>query len=558
MAAYAAVAFYDLGDTQAVQSFCSFAGRGRYATVEFSEPTEIARIQWYAGYGPGKYYVSLSDDGESWTDSIVLDQSINSVFKWNEAEMPEGGIRTKYLRLVADSKVEMGELALYGADGSLIPAADMSYTPGAHQLFDEQALVADRTFRNSTYFDEIYHARTAYENIRNIQPYEITHPPLGKLIISLGIRLFGMTPFGWRFMGTFFGVLMLPILYVFLKRLFERRSIAVCGTLVFAFDFMHFAQTRIATIDTYAVFFILLMYYFMYRFLSANREDPLLPRWETVLPFFLSGLFFGLGAASKWTVIYGGAGLGLLWLLFWMGRGREMVRAGQGRRFSRELLGNIALGLLFFVLLPAAIYYVSYWPYGRAKDMQGLSMLFTGDYARIVWDNQKYMFHYHSTLVATHPYSAQWWKWIVDVRPILYYLEYYGDTERAGIGAFVNPLLCWFGLLAIICVGWRGLFRKDRKALFIFLGYLAQMAPWIAVPRLTFEYHYFPASVFLLLAVCYVLNTLWERGGRRRLVYGFTAVSLALFVLYYPALSGMTIPRWYGTVLLQWFPSWPF
>jgi predicted membrane-bound mannosyltransferase len=78
------------------------------------------------------------------------------------------------------------------------------------------------------------HARTAYEHIRGIYPYEITHPPLGKLILGLGIRLFGMTPFGWRFMGTLFGVLMLPILYCFLKNLFGKTAVSVCGTLLFA------------------------------------------------------------------------------------------------------------------------------------------------------------------------------------------------------------------------------------------------------------------------------------------------------------------------------------
>lgn len=43
------------------------------------------------------------------------------------------------------------------------------------------------TYLNSSYFDEIYHARTALEHIENIYPYEITHPPLGKLIIGIGI-----------------------------------------------------------------------------------------------------------------------------------------------------------------------------------------------------------------------------------------------------------------------------------------------------------------------------------------------------------------------------------
>ena len=51
-------------------------------------------------------------------------------------------------------------------------------------------------------------------------------------------------------------------------------------------DAMHFTQTRIATIDTYSVFFILLMYLFMWRFVSGGR-------WRYLA---LSGVFFGLGA----------------------------------------------------------------------------------------------------------------------------------------------------------------------------------------------------------------------------------------------------------------------
>lgn len=156
---------------------------------------------------------------------------------------------------------------------------------------------------NSTYFDEIYHARTAYEHILGLEPYENTHPTLGKLIISVGIRIFGMNPFGWRFMGTLFGVLMLPALYHFLKRLFGSTFLCTAGTVLFAFDFMHYVQTRIATIDTYAVFFIILMYDAMLVFiqhdLKTDSFKKLLP------PLLLSGIFMGFGIASKWTVAYG-------------------------------------------------------------------------------------------------------------------------------------------------------------------------------------------------------------------------------------------------------------
>lgn len=158
-------------------------------------------------------------------------------------------------------------------------ATVLSRDPAAQALVDEQQVVpAYTTYENSTYFDEIYHARTAYEHILGLEPYENTHPTLGKLIISLGIRIFGMNPFGWRFMGALFGVLMLPVLYHLLKQLFGRTRLCTAGTLLFAFDFMHFTQTRIATIDTYAVFFLLLMYDAMLVFL---RRDLLRDSWKS-------------------------------------------------------------------------------------------------------------------------------------------------------------------------------------------------------------------------------------------------------------------------------------
>ena len=558
-AAYAFVAFFSLGDTVAPQSFCRYAERGRYVTVEFDEPRALSRVTWYAGYYPGTYYLKFSDDGEDWTEGIEMKQEVGSVFKWMDAELPEDGVTTRFLQIVAGSELEMGELALRGADGALIPASDFTYTPGSHALFDEQALVpAEQTFMNSTYFDEIYHARTAYENLRGVWPYEITHPPLGKILISIGVALFGMTPFGWRFIGTLFGALMLPILYVFLKKLFGRRAVATCGTLIFAFDFMHFSQTRIATIDTYAVFFIILMYFCMYLYVSADWDDPGRPRWKTVLPLFLSGLFFGLGAASKWTVLYGGGGLALIWLLFWIDRGINLCRENRGGWFGAEFLTSIGQCLVFFVVVPCLVYYMSYIPYGPSQGLHGPSMLFSKDYAKIVWDNQKYMWNYHSDLVSTHPYSSRWYQWLADARPILYYLRYYDDALTARIAAFLNPLLCWAGLLAMFAMGWRAVAKRDKLALFILLGYLAQLVPWIPVSRLTFAYHYFPSTAFLTMAVCYMLMILWERGGKRWPLYAFTGASVGLFFVFYPVLSGMTVPIKYSS-FLQWIPeAWPF
>lgn len=557
---YAAVAFWGLGDRQNPESFCQFTEKGRYVVVELPEEMSISRVMYYSGLHTGNYFLQFSLDGVEYTDESTMEQKYSDIFKWHEAKMNTPGKPAKYVRIISDNLLEMGELCLYDWGGDPIPSEMLKYDEGCVPLFDEQEMVPEaQTYMNSTYFDEIYHARTAYENIRSIKPYENTHPPLGKLIISIGIKTFGLNPFGWRFMGVLFGILMLPPFYVFTKNLFGSIAISSCGTLLFAFDFMHFVQTRISTIDTYGVIFILLMYFFMYRYITAPRDEPFAKKRQETLPLFLSGLCFGLGAASKWTAIYGGMGLAVIWLLFRIERGRELISAGHRWEHRKELRINILQCIAFFVIIPAVIYYASYYPYGKAQGMSGVSMYFDKAYARIVLDNQTSMFTYHAGVDAEHPYASRWYQWIVDGRPILYYLRSYPNNIKSAFGAFLNPLICWGGLLAIFAMLWKTIRFNDGKALFILLGYLAQLVPWMFITRITFEYHYFPCLIFLVLAICHVFNSFRLRDIKwKSKVYGATALCLFLFAAFYPVLTGIPFPRAY-TDMLAWIPgAWPF
>ena len=483
----------------------------------------------------------------TFTPAGTMPQGYADLFKWLQPEMADTApAAAAYVRITASAHMELGELALYDPQGSRIGVRTITGPASADTLCDEADTVpAASTYYNSTYFDEIYHARTAYEHLRGVYPYEVSHPPLGKEILSLGIVLFGMTPFGWRFMGTLFGVAMLPLMWDLLRRMFRDDRVALCGAALLAFDFMHLTQTRIATIDSFATFFILLMYLFLYRYFTEGRLRHLAA----------CGVTFGIGAATKWTCLYAGAGLGVLWALHWLFAGVQAHRDGDGRRYAHRLLGNIGFCLVFFVLVPGMIYYASYYPYGAARGLHGAGMYFTREYAAIVLENQRFMFTYHSGLVATHPYSSRWWQWLLDLRPILYYLSY-GDGTVSTIGAFVNPLLCWGGLLALPVLAYRAA-KRDRTALFLLVGYLAQVLPWVFISRLTFEYHYFAATLFLVLALGYVFDRLRQR-GYLGIVYAFTAANGVLFALFFPVLTGVTIPRDYAWNVLKWLPDWPF
>ena len=544
---YTLVAFVNLGDTRAPQSFRQLDNE--YADIKLANPSPIGRVMLYTGIVQGSYTIQFSQDGETWIPAANYEQGHASLLKWEEPELfavPEGEVRT--VRIIGYDGAELGEVALFSPSGERL-----EIRCGVTELCDEQALVPETPyFLNSSYFDEIYHARTAWEHLRGMWPYEISHPPLGKEILSLGILLFGMTPFGWRFMGTLFGAAMLPLMYWFARKLYGGKTVPACCAALLATDFMHFAQTRIATIDTYGVFFILLMYGFMYDYLQTRSRKALA----------LSGVFFGLGAASKWTCLYAGAGLGVLWLADWIRQARAAAPEGKAlgetpadAQPGRAFLRNVGWCLIFFVAVPALIYYLSYIPYGAARGVFPFSL----DYTKIVWDNQVFMFTYHKGVNAAHPYSSRWYQWMLDIRPILYYLKRFDDGRRSSFGAWLNPLLCWAGLLSLFVLLYMTLVRRDRKAGFLLWGYLAQLLPWVLITRTTFEYHYFPCSVFLVLALGYVFALMrdCEKDWKWR-VYGLCGLSAALFVLFYPAISGLPVNSETATKFLKWLPTWPF
>ena len=554
--AYAALAFFRLGDTKAPQSFRAF-DEGETVALALAEPSPVGAAMLYTGVVPGSYELELSPDGEVWLPAASFDQGYASLLKWHTVELTPTEAPMRFLRVTGHGGAELGELALFTPDGAPIALAPDT------ALTDEQRLVpAEPSYLNSSYFDEIYHARTAEEHLRGIRPYEISHPPLGKLLIALGIRLFGLTPFGWRFMGTLFGVLMLPALWFFARRLFGAGLVPVCCAALLACDFMHFTQTRIATIDSYAVFFILLMYAFFWLWLETDKR-----RWLA-----LSGVCFGLGAATKWICLYAGFGLGLAWVCHWVGvfvrarrersrrparRQRSGAKDPEPRLPTSAFFKNVGFCLIFFVAVPLAIYCLSYLPYAAPRGVRP----FSADYFRqVVWDNQVYMFNYHSGVDATHPYSSRWYQWMLDIRPILYYLQYFPDGRRSSFGAWLNPILCWAGFLALFVLLYAALFRRDRRAAFLLLGYGAQLGPWVFITRVTFEYHYFAASVFLVLALGYVFALLLEarETGERARVLGLVGLSAAVFALFYPALSGEPVDNAAATRLLKWLPTWPF
>ncbi len=604
--AVAVLSFVYLGDMTAPQNALDLRGD---MTSETVVPQGDATELWvYTGVVVSGSSFTLTDaDGE-----IVLFESIaiGSLFQWQIYEITPSDA---YTIIIADAEVM--EIAFKDANGDLLPLtlADGTVTSAAANstgvcaMFDEQALVPETASQlNSFYFDEIYHARTAYESVNSYDIYEISHPPMGKNFIAIGIMLFGMTGFGWRFAGVLFGVLMVPVIYWLTRRLTRSPLAAGFVALLLSFDFMRYAQSRIATIDTISAFFILLAATCMVWYCQSVLEKGVR---SSVLPMALAGLAFGFGAASKWTGLYAGVGLAILYFgvlalrLYqeYTAAGQPMVAQGQpatqptaarkngaqknkaksaqaqaaaqanakpraGKHLAKqpeqqrgaylacrkEFAIAIGGGVLFFVLIPAAIYLASYLPYRLADPNFGLAEW---------WANQEYMLWYHGNLDATHPFSSSWYTWFLDLRPVWYYMgDGLAEGTYASIAGFYNPILCWVGILAWLRLCLRALQGKGSfigNALIVL--FLSQFLPWLLITRCTFLYHYFPSFLFTVVAI-----GLWFcdiRAKHETRAFALAAVLLTLvavfFVCFYPVLSGLPVGALWAQTL-KMLPSYGF
>ncbi len=585
-AVYSVVALTNLGTTLAPQTQWKSSAENEQITFDLGSLRQF-HMTYYGGICDTAFTVQLSEDGEVWSEPHWAEYNQGDVFRWLwyvPGELDESGQYSKleddyptqtarYVRIEAErAGLILNEVAFLDQDGAAYPISSV-YASGASpdsssdptRLIDEQDTVPPYpSYYNGTYFDEIYHARTAFENKEGLHTYEYTHPPLGKVLIMVGIDLFGMTPFGWRFMGALFGILMIPAMYLLAKQLLRRSSPAFLAAFLMAVDCMHFTQSRIATIDVFAVFFIIVMYLFMLRYVMMSFNHTRL--WRTIVPLGFSGLFMGFAIASKWIGIYAAAGLAFLFFYSVYLRAREYHFAkaslkqleGEQKRiaqravakFWRNLWVTILWCVVFFIVIPLLIYYFSYF-WQLTPDGT-----FTPNG---VWEMQKSMYSYHSGLTDdTHFFRSPFYEWPLIIKPMWYYSgkDFMPDGWVSSIYAMGNPLVWWGGFLALIFVTVR-LFSKsfgDRRYLFVVVGFLSQYLPWTLVHRSTFIYHYFASVPFIILATAIFFE--WLRRIRHevyiRAVWIYGIVALLLFGMFYPLMSGTPFPGAFAN-LVHWF-----
>jgi len=421
------------------------------------------------------------------------------------------------------------------------------------------------------------------------------HPDLGKWQIGLGVRAFGMTPFGWRIASAVAGTLV--VLVGTLMAWIVLRN--VVWTYVFgaflALEGLNVVMSRMGLLDVHLELWVVVGFTCLVLDRgwidrrrppddgTARIASPLWRPWR-----FAAGAAFGAAAAVKWSGVFALAGALVLaygWETTRRRRGDASRGVAFGRAVARESLG-VALAL---VAVPLVVYVATWlpWLHHFGHDVVGDPRAAAAALLREHGD----MWRYHAEglqefegrgaeRTPTHPYYSRPWRWPILGRPVVFHFEDRGPRLEEVV-ALGSPAIAWASVVAVpyAAVAWRRL--RDWRAGFALVPFLAQWLPWFAVRRPQFSFYLLPMTPFLVLAVVYLL---WRLSEARLVVrdretgavavhpetgepavskarpylpfvVAYVVVAIALAIWFWPVLSAVEISdeRWRTIV---WFRAW--
>ncbi len=366
---------------------------------------------------------------------------------------------------------------------------------------------------NEFIFDEVYFVNFAKNYLNGTAFFDI-HPPLGKLILALGIKIFGDNPIGWRIMPAIFGTLLILVGYLTGKEIGGKVT-GIFTAAILSLDGMLLVYSRIGLIDIFLVCFIMLSFYSFLKFSNTNK----------LVYIILASIFLGLGASVK----YIGA---LIFLVFILIAFLKKVPLKQ----------NFWKYLIFIILVPLVIYLGFFLFNFHNKDF----------FQKVVeWHIQS--FNYNLYLTDSHPYGSKWWGWFLLLRPIwLYYKD--NNGKLIGVDGIGNPLIWWSFAVVLPLLIWDSI-KKRQIPLMILAGFLVFWLFWAPVKRVLFLYHALPSFTFLVLGLALYLNDVWRKPFWRTWVLVYFLILLLIFIFFLPIWIGLPLnsPALYHRL---WFKSW--
>ena len=208
------------------------------------------------------------------------------------------------------------------------------------------------------------------------------------------------------------------------------------------------------------------------------------------------------------------------------------------------------------LVLPIAVYVASYIPWSMPFQPQtaaasteyqafGLPVIYcpdpdqngncvngdgwpNGHTGKTLFQQTIEMYNYHNDLRSGHPASSPWWAWPMDLKPVWFENANYANSTATNIYDGGNPVLWWVAIMAMGFICWQAFKRRSLALTLITVAFFWQWLSWTRIDRAAFQYHFYTALPFFLLALAYFMAEIWHGPSRRTWLLARVAAALAL------------------------------
>ena len=403
----------------------------------------------------------------------------------------------------------------------------------------------------------------------------VVHPPLGKLIIGLGLHLFGPEhPVAWRIMNALFGIAAVWLIMRVALRLLGSRSWALLAGLFFAIDGTAIVMSRVALLDGFLMFFVLLAFYF----LLLDREHArvkytlmALGKGRSVIwarPWLVAtAAALGLATAVKWSGLYFAVFFGIYVVVSeTLLRRRYKIKGWLYEGAVYQTLANLVLMVPVYLGV-----YLASWT-GWLSTKGGWDRNSDPNPLAALWHYHQDAYNFHVNLRTPHTYQANPLTWLFQLRPTSMFYEARAEGENgctsiangcsSAITAIGNPFIWWAATAALFYLLYHYLRHRNRTEGLILLGVAAGYLPWMLyLQRTVFQFYVIAFEPWLIFALVYVIRSLWYRPRTTRLTN--PRWHIVTFIVATCLISGFYLSVWLGFwtpypfwLAHMWLPSW--
>ena len=420
-------------------------------------------------------------------------------------------------------------------------------------------------------FDEQHYINDARRIITGEGTDRVEHPPLAKLIIVGGMKLFGDNPWGWRLPAVLLSTVALAVFYDICRKLGTSHKTAFIATILLGLDNLMFIHSGLAMLDIYLV---VLSLFAFWCYLKG-------PRW-----WWLSAVSVGLAGLCKFSGILTIIPIGLHWFISSdMGKPVKniaMLAGGATRNATSKPAVNkdtrvtktrtktpahasaskeTPAPLSFWQRFSSPIVFISSMllaPLTFFLFYGLLDVIISGVWKPfIVWGhfNEGVLGTIRNALNLTSDikfayggaFPSRPWEWIMSPSGSLYFYgalfhpENYKDILLAywftpSYTGMINPSIWLGGLLAIPYAVWQSL-KKNSIAIFVFCWIIGTWMVWLPMclltNRITYMFYYLPtlgaiAIGFALILTNWLNKAQTHSDTKSKYILMLTAISFLL------------------------------